>query len=132
MVMLHGLSDQPADRLLAVAKSWLRPAAVTVKTQGATFDGYDRTQRTYVFTLRDSDKTRSVEFDIAATSETPLHNPAFVVRRWQGSVAKVAVNGGRHKPAEIQQAVEFGLTDNSLVVWLPADISTTTRVNITP
>ena len=28
------------------------------------------------------------------------------------------------------QAIEFGLTDNSLVVWLPADISTATRVCI--
>lgn len=132
MVMLHGLSDQPADRLLTVAKSWLRPAAVTMKTQDATFDGYDRTQRAYVFTLRDSDTTRSIEFDIAATPETPLHNPAFIVHRWQGSGAKVVVNGGTPKPAEIQHAVEFGLTGNSLVVWLPADISTATRVCITP
>ena len=33
---------------------------------------------------------------------------------------------------EIQQAVEYGLTDNSLVVWLPADLSTATRISIMP
>ena len=81
--MVHGLSEQPADRLLAIAKSWLRPAAVTVKTEGAAFDGYDRTQRAYLFTLRDPDPPRGVEFDLAATPETPVHNPAFVIRRWQ-------------------------------------------------
>jgi hypothetical protein len=130
MVMLHGMSDQPAERLLAVAKAWLRPAPVTLKTPGATFDGFDRTQRAYVFTLRDADPTRGVEFDIAATPETPLHNPAFVIHRWQGAAAKVVVSGGPPNPAEIRQAVEFGLKDNSLVVWLSADITTATRVAI--
>ena len=89
LVMLHGMTDQRPDDLEPLAKSWLQPARVSVSGEEAAFDGYDRTQRAYVFTLRNPAKNPQLAFDIHAGPDTPLRDPVFLIRNWSAAEARV-------------------------------------------
>jgi len=61
-----------------------------------------------------------------------LHNPAFIIRNWGDKQAKVNVQGSNKKPEEIRQANEYGLEDNTLVLWLKMNLSEEVGFSISP
>lgn len=132
LVMLHGMTDQRPDDLVPLAKSWLQPARVSVSGEDAAFDGYDRTQRAYVFTLRNPAKNPQLAFDIHAGPDTPLRHLVFLIRNWTAAEAMVTFEGTSQKITNIRQSVEYGPEQNSLVLWVPADIAAPVRVTVKP
>ena len=130
--MLHGMTDQRPDDLEPLAKSWLQPARVSVSGEEAAFDGYDRTQRAYVFTLRNPAKNPQLAFDIHAGPDTPLCHPVFLIRNWSTAKARVAIKGTSQEITDIRQSVEFAPEQNSLVRWVPADIASPVQVTVKP
>lgn len=130
-IMLHGMTDQKAGQLGTIAKSWLYPAKVNIEAStGFTFDGFDQSEKAYVFTDQSTDKSKKACFEVIASSENPLVNPAFTIRNWKGTKAKIKIKGATQKIEEMKQGIEYGIAGNTLVVWVKAEITVPIRISI--
>ena len=120
-VYLYGMTDQPIDSLVPLARSWNSPPAATLAGSGFEGAAYDKNQRAYVFTTK-SPSPGPLEFSLEATPDSPIHNPAFVVKNWGNRPAKLTIDG-----KEIPRGKDFRFGHNKtlegtdLVVWVKAN-----------
>jgi hypothetical protein len=131
-ILLHGLTTKSAAELVPLAKSWLSPSGVELTGPGFQNQGYDPTQRAFVI-VRDSGSLSSqVRFSLKATAESPLINPAFVLKNWGDAEPKLSIDG---KPVARGSNFRYGfvphLEGTDLVVWLAMESTKPTRVEFT-
>ncbi len=62
---------------------------------GALDSKYDSTQRSYVISSSKKQEIEKLEFSLQANSESPVVNPAFVIKNWGDHQAFLTVNGKR-------------------------------------
>lgn len=108
-LLMNGLTTKPAAELAPLAKSWLNPPAI--RATGVRVEGYRQAERAYVL-VRES-AAGSAGITLQATPESPVVNPAFVIRNWSGGT-RVLVNG--KSSGRIGQSRTLQGTD--LVVWI--------------
>ena len=120
-LLMDGLTDRPAVELVPLAKSWLNPAAIEVT--GLQSEGYRAAERAYVV-RREGGATRA-EITLRGTSESPVVNPALMIRNWNGN-ARVLVNG--QPKGRIGQVNRLEGTD--LVVWVELESTETVKIQI--
>ena len=119
--------------MASLAKSWLSPAAVKIEASaGLTFNGFDQSEKAYVFTDQSTDKSKKASFEVNASNENPLVNPAFTIRNWKGTKAKIKIKGATQKIEEMKQGIEYGIAGNTLVVWVKAEIAVPIQISIEP
>jgi hypothetical protein len=129
---IMGLTTEPIEKLSPLARSWLQ--APTLRVAGGSFrsDGYNKDQRAFVLS-RSAPSGEALEIEIGASDESPLVNPAFVVKGWGEADAKIDVEG---KPVERGSESRFGhthtLEGTNLIVWLEMESSTATRIALSP
>jgi hypothetical protein len=128
-ILLHGLTTKSAAELVPLAKSWLSPPAEEFTGTGFQSQGYDPTQRAFVV-VRESNSTASqVRFLLKASSESPLMNPAFVIKNWGDAEPKLSIDG---KPVARGANFRYGfvshLEGDDLVVWLAMESTKPTKV----
>jgi hypothetical protein len=114
---LYGMSEKPAAELLPLAKSWIRPAALAVAGASFSSDGYNPDQRAYL--LKRLQPGGGLEVELAADAESPVLNPALVIRGWGEGEAALKVDG-----ADVPRGRDFRyghrrtLDGTDLVVWI--------------
>jgi hypothetical protein len=130
-ILLHGLTTKSAAELIPLAKSWLSPPSVEFAGPGFQSQGYDPTQRAFVIVRESGLPATQVRFLLKASSESPLVNPAFVVKNWGDAVPKLSVDG---KPVARGANFRYGfvphLEGSDLVVWLAMESTKPTRVEL--
>jgi len=89
-IMLHGLTTEPAAKLVGLARSWLKPPKLELHSEGFTNNGYDPTQRAYIISANNANTLRC---RINASTESPIRNLSIVVRNWGNSDAALTLNG---------------------------------------
>jgi len=111
-VMLHGLTAATAAELVSLAKSWSQPARL-VGTVGEN----DPTERAYQLTP--TRPAAPLSFTLEASAESPVDNPAFVIKNWGNGPVALTVDGVRVPPGK---AFRYGFRDSlegtDLIVWL--------------
>lgn len=116
-VAIYGMTNKPAVSLVKLAKSWIDPAKLKVKSDGFVSEGYDFTERAYTVSSKNGDGV--LEFELAASEESPLVNPAFVIKNWGEKDITLKINGDKVKRGKY---VRFGhrhtLEGSDLVIWL--------------
>ena len=119
-IMLAGMTEQRAEKLLPLANSWSKPAELKLTGEGFTSTGLDPAQKAYL--LKCQTPGAKLSFTLAASAESPVVNPAFVVLGWGNKNAKLALNG---KVLAQGEALHFGnrqtIDGEDLVVWVKAD-----------
>ena len=90
---MEGMSDKPAEELLPLAKSWLQPAVGEPLTEGLNVE-YDPAQRAYVLT-RAGGQVKQLQVKLAASPQSPVVNPAFVVANWGSDKTATILLGGK-------------------------------------
>jgi hypothetical protein len=117
-VYLYGMTDQPIESLVPLAKSWNSAPAVTLSGSGFESQGFDKNQRAYVFKSTDP-KAAKLEFTLEAAPESPIHNPAFVVKNWGKRAGTLTIDG---KAIPLGKDFRLGhnktLEGTDLVVWV--------------
>ncbi len=130
-IMLHGLTNGQPGELVALAKSWVTPASVTIRAGGFTSEAYDPTQRAFIFAPKSGDSSSGLAFSLGAGQNSPVVDPAFVVRNWGRSEATIRVNG---RPTAWSPTARRGYEDTlegtNLVVWLKMDTDKPISVEI--
>jgi len=122
-LLMDGLTVKSAAELVPLSKSWLNPAAM--EATGLRSDGYHTEERAYV--LQCEGEAEKAEITLHATAESPVVNPALIVRNWNGG-ARVLVNG---KPGGRTGQV-FRMEGTDLVVWIELESTRPVRIQIEP
>jgi hypothetical protein len=121
-IMLHGLTTKSASELVPLAKSWLHPPTAELSGQGFRSEGYDPTQRAFIIVRENGSDATRVRYRLDASANSPIINPAFVIKNWGEREAKVSING---KPTLRGEAFRYGLVPTlegtDLIVWLQTE-----------
>jgi hypothetical protein len=124
---IYGMTDLPAAGLKTLNRSWNLPPALT-SLEGGTSGGYDKRQRAYPITR----SAAAIEFTLAASEESPVFNPCFVIRNWGGGdPAHVEIDRKRQTGNQVRQGI-IRDTDGTrtLVIWIPQTSSRPTSYRI--
>lgn len=131
-IMLHGMTDKAVAELVPLAKSWLQPAELKLRGRGYSSEGYDPTQLAYVLVCKDPGKSSELEFKLAASKESPVINPAIVVKNWGRDDVSLKINGKRvQEGSGFRCGHVYGVTGTNLIVWIAADTEKDMSVSIT-
>jgi hypothetical protein len=118
-IMLHGLTTKSASELVPLAKSWLHPPKAELSGQGFRSEGYDPTQRAFIIVRESGSHAARVRYQLDSSADSPIINPAFVIKNWGEREAKVSING---KPTVGGGSFRYGLVPTlegtDLIVWL--------------
>ncbi|MBM3312775.1 MAG: hypothetical protein FJY80_14855 [Candidatus Aminicenantes bacterium] len=136
MLILNGLSDKPAEGLVPLAKSWLSPPKIEVAAGAYASEGYDPAQKAFVVSRRTTAAPApgaALEATFRASADSPLVNPALVVRNWGEAEPRVAIDG---RAAAEGRDVRVGrvsrLEGEDLVVWLRLESAASVKISISP
>lgn len=129
-LLLDGLTEKKASDLVPLAKSWLSAPKMDVTGPGHG-EGYDAAERAFV--IRSSpDSTGRLVVTWHADANSPLVNPALVIRGW-ATDARLRVDG---KDREAGDTLRFGherhLDGDDLVIWMDLEATRLVTVEITP
>src|SRR5438445_284437 len=121
-ILLHGLTTKSAAQLVPLAKSWLSAPSIEVSGVGFQSQGYDQTQRAFVVTRQTATSAPQLRILLQASSESPLINPAFVIRNWGDADRKFRIDRKLvARGADFRYGFVPTLEGRDLVVWLKLD-----------
>jgi hypothetical protein len=128
---IYGMTDQPAESLVELARSWNYPPQMKVKGN-AQSQGYDYTQRAYILDAEKEGTKLEMEFE--ASEEEPLENLAIVVNNWGGSDVALELNGKEvPRGKDFRYGIEYDVEGSGkLVVFTKVKSTDTARVTLSP
>jgi hypothetical protein len=130
---LYGLTAKPARELAVLSRSWNFPAEL--KLAGTAFEshGYDKNQRAYVLACKSAVTPAPLEFTLAGNAQSPVLNPAFVVKNWGDANVELTLNG-RTMPRG--KGFRFGhhrtLDGTDLVFWIKTETQAPLTLGVKP
>jgi len=130
---IMGLTDKPIEKLAPIARAWLQPPKLIVKGDVFASEGYSRDQRAFILSKKTSGNTQMLEFKVAASEESPIVNPAFVIKGWGESDARLKIDD---REIERGKVFRFGhyrrLEGTDLIVWVKTEIMKPVSISISP
>jgi hypothetical protein len=125
--LMYGISNKSPERLLPLANSWNSAPLVSDKKG---FDEIRYIQEERAYQLKAPNK--SVSFTIEASDKSPLLNPAFVLKGWNGKSAGIKVNGVDLKPGKkCRTGYHFTAEGLNLIIWFELTATSKTRFEFT-
>ncbi|MFH1739706.1 MAG: LamG domain-containing protein [bacterium] len=132
-VMLHGLTEKGAGELALLAKSWVQAPTLELECEGYISHGYDESERAYVLTRQDTQKSSALKIHLEANEESPVLNPAFIVKKWGNIYAALKLNGnGIPKGEDFRVGYRKTLDGTDLVAWLKFESLSPLRIELLP
>jgi len=133
MLMLNGLTEQPAEELVPLAKSWLSPPRMEVAGGAFAAEGFDPADRAFVLSRPGPGGPSRVTVTLHASKESPVLNPVLRVQGWGCSSPAVEIDG---KPAPLGRDVRAGfvpgLDRDDLVLWIRLESNSPIRISLSP
>jgi hypothetical protein len=124
---LYGMTNQPFEELLPLARSWSHPPAMTVA--GENFDslGYDRSERIYRLQRKREASSARLTFD--ASSNSPIRNLALVVENWGTTPPQVSLNDLQLERGDtFRYGYRHTLDGTDLIIWI--DVQAEKRISL--
>jgi hypothetical protein len=117
-IMLHGLSNTQPQELVSLARSWITPPLVAVIGNAFRSDGYDATQRAFVFSNANPAEN-NLSFSLKGSAQSPIIDPVFIVKNWGQEDAAIRIDGHPvNWAANARRGHESMLENTDLIVWL--------------
>jgi hypothetical protein len=126
---LYGMNSMSVGDLVEFGKSWALPPAAVVTEGDADSAGYDPAERCYRF-MNATGKPKGFAFNLTGEVSSPVVNPAFVVKNWNGSGARVFLDGKEARAAKV--GLNRKLEGTDLVVFLPMRRASKAAIRILP
>jgi hypothetical protein len=130
-ILLHGLTTKSVAELVPLARSWLSAPGIEVSGAGFQSQGYDQTQRAFVVTRFNAAAVPQLQLSLQASTQSPLINPAFVVKNWGETEPKLRVNGKLvSRGADVRYGFVPTLEGTDLIVWFRMESTNPTTIGI--
>jgi hypothetical protein len=131
VVTLVGMTDQPVSNLVRLARSWNFPAELKVTGGSFSCTGFDKCQRAYILQNEQPDGAAMVQFDLFASHESPVINPAFVIENWGLPDAQLQVDGKIvMRGKDFRLGHRTGLAGTDLILWLKMNSLTPIQITL--
>lgn len=128
---LYGMTEREAESLLPLARSWIHPPVLQVTGPGFRTKGYDFHDRAYH--LACTAPGRALHVTLAASPESPVANPAFVIEDWGEADAALAIDGA---PVPRGKRFRCGhrrrLAGTDLVAWIAMEREEPVTLSLVP
>lgn len=129
---LYGMTDQPAESLVNLARSWNYPPKLELESEGFADQRYEYRQRAYLLTADQG--AAPLAFRVAASERSPLANLALVVEGWDEPDVTLKIDGqavprGEDFRCDVEHDA-FG--EARLIVWIGKQATRSTQVVLTP
>jgi len=126
---MYGATKNEIGSLTSLARSWVRPPKLSIKS-GATNSKFDSAERCYVISNSKNEAINKLEFRLEANADSPLVNPAFVIRNWGDNQVSLKVNGKEISPGKAFRVGHIrNVNQYDLVVWL--EMESDSNIDIT-
>ncbi len=126
---LYGMNDMKLDGVVKFGRSWAY--APEIKVEGDFVSkGYDRSERCYQIAEKsiglENGLKKSIRITVKGTADSPIINPAFYVKDWNGELPRVLVDGKESDGTRLGLKHELDGTD--LIIYLA--LSSDNEINI--
>jgi len=132
--MLFGMTtNKTAGQLAPLARSWAQAPKLEITVNGFEDEGYSIAERCYNIKRSGSGKSNTLKFEIKADNDSPVVNPAFVIKNWGNKDVELKIDG-----REIKRGKDFRfghsrhLKGSDLVVWIKAESTRPIKVKFSP
>lgn len=127
---LYGMSGKTIEELAFVGRSWAYASKLTVKGSGLDGDGYDMAQRAYKLT---SEGSTSAELTLAASEESPVFNPVFIVENWGRDDVTLRIDGKKGQNGrDFRYGHRHRLEGSDLIVWVAKSSIKPVSISLVP
>ena len=86
------MTQGSAEELVPLAKSWLNAPKMIISSEGFKGGNYDEAERAYILEKTAGDDN-SLEFILKGSVESPVINPALIIKNWGDHLATINVDG---------------------------------------
>ncbi len=115
---LYGMNDQPFERLVPLARSWIQAPKLQVKSGNLKNPSYDFSQRAYILETLGTGSP-SAELVLAAGTDSPFHNACLVIKGWGESSPQVSLDSKALAPGrDYRVGYVRTLEGTDLLVWI--------------
>jgi len=127
---MYGATKEDISSLTNQARSWTRPPELIIES-GASEGIFDNTQRNYVITSSKAEEVNELKFSLKASEESPVSNPAFVIKNWGDNNIRIKVNGRTIKEGKSCRIGKIRtINQYDLVVWMEMESATDVEFSI--
>jgi hypothetical protein len=117
-IMLQGMTDSKAEDLVPLAKSWLQAPDMIISSDGFKGEKYDEAERAFILEKSIGNNT-SLNLIIKASEESPLVNPAFIIKNWGNHLSAINVDGKNLvQGKDFKQGISKTSDGDDLILWL--------------
>ena len=107
-----------AGELVPLAKSWLHAPEMVISSEGFAGGNYDESERAYILE-KNIGNTTSLNLIVKASEESPLVNPAFIIKNWGNHLATINVDGkSLLQGKDYKQGIRKTSDGDDLILWL--------------
>jgi hypothetical protein len=128
---MYGMTNQPKEHLVKLARSWNYPPAMKVMSDNFRFEKYDRNERAYKLDCMKVGQSLSIV--LQGTDKEPVLNPVFVVNHWNPENLKMKIDG-REVPRgpEFRYGTEYGIDGTPrTIIFIKLDARAAKRIEFT-
>jgi len=127
-----GVSNEPIEKHIILARSWLRPPELNIDGNAFSSKGYSRDQRVYIV-RKETKGSEPLEFKLSASEESPIVNPAFVIKNWGKMNATLKINGRKVKRSkDFRYGHRYQLKSTDLIVWIKYESMKPIKISLSP
>jgi hypothetical protein len=130
-VLLHGMTDKAVNELVPVVKSWLEaPELNLIGSNKVMYKGYDLRERAYILDAENPDQSPQVHFEIMASNEKPMVNPAFILKNWGEKQISVLKDNKKVEDTKLRTGYHTTLSGTNLIIWLKTVLNEPAKISI--
>ena len=130
-IMMNGMTGSNAADLANLAKTWLYPADLKINGEHFKYERYDPAQMAFLISSANKHQKNDLTFTVYAGPQTPLINPAFVIKGWGQHSAHVKINGKQLSPQnDFRITFRNTLESTDLLVWINNKFLSTVKFEV--
>jgi hypothetical protein len=126
---LYGMNKMNMTQLISFGRSWSYPAEMSLGGNNYSTKGYNSSQRCYQIENK-TNTTNPVEITLKGSKDSPVINPAIIVKNWNSSGAKILVNG--KESTSYKTGINHELEGDDLVLFIYMHEVASVNITILP
>ena len=113
---LYGMNIMSMNELVNFGRSWAYAPELALTGNSCISKDYDRSERCYQLEKNKSE-AGPIKLILKGSKDSPVINPAIIVKNWNSTAAKILVNGKLNEDSKV--GINRQLHGDDLVIYIP-------------
>ncbi len=130
-ILFQGMTDKAATELVPLAESWLNAPEMSIISTGYKGGVYDKSEKAYIIEKSKLEKGNELELIIESSPESPLINPAIIIKNWGGNLSEVKIDGKLMKQGDrLRQGIRSTAQSDDLILWIELESVKNVKISL--